>query len=812
MQLSASLPSTLIPAPASSGLASSAIAAPGTPDPLVFAQLFPDLAYAEVGTIIAPAPVPAVPGANLPADPSPVGWVGISRSSRMDIPAGFPADISVQIPVDAEFSPPSTGAGRPAARPGPVSPGTHGPDVSEAPAPPVGAPWLPVVVAARRPEPGSIMVEAEASVSSSDEGSDAAGENSPAPVPAAQPAPDAELPRPAPADIPRAASPLAAPAPAPAITDGVAIAGPGEVAEPGVKSVAAKENFAETVSAPAGRRRANPAPAQRTEATVSELLMPSAVSSISAAPADAPRGGAGGPGSARAAAAGSTLSSGVASLPSAGPAAGSGASALTGVDLTTRTFAPVARIGVDEVNALVAGGSSATDAGLGLKRGAAAPLIFSPSRSEVIPATTAMSRPEDAAVSPSPSLPDDAAVMVPFPRPADAPASGQVVRDHAGIGVYEDTVGWVKGSTGEGPVIARLVANPPASVEAVAASPVPAWPPGTNVPAPAVLAFEPGRNPAVVSVPPGEKAPWPDAGAGAPPSDRSTVEADDGTYRKSRDADLRMDAGLLAKRGTVASPGARNSGTLSGRAANLAAVYAGNLPRNVPEADGAVRSFLSNSSEQVMGDEPVLGTGVAQSAPVMSAASLIRQPSSEAGDHVSARATATLAGESPRPAASTSPATSAAHRAVATVLETVERFATGSAPAVNLRFSVGGSDLAVRVELRGGEMHATFRTDSTELRTVLAQEWQSMCGSEAGRSLRAIEPVFVPARSTGFGAASGEGAPQQQRDPGARQFDEPIPARPSAVLPSESLSTSDPVASAPRLVPLATALRLHTFA
>lgn len=285
-------------------------------------------------------------------------------------------------------------------------------------------------------------------------------------------------------------------------------------------------------------------------------------------------------------------------------------------------------------------------------------------------------------------------------------------------------------------------------------------------------------------------------------------------YQEDGDESLKPENRLAANRTAAVQPAARSGSALTGRAANLAAVYAENLPRAVSDAKGSARSFLSSWREQVMADEPALGTGVANSTPAMPASTFPHPTPPDLGEHAALLAATTPAGEAPRPAVVVSPAVgaSAAQRAVSAVLDAVDRFAAGSAQAVNLRLSVAGSELAVRVELRGGEVHATFRTDSTELRTALAQEWQAVSGSEAGRPLRAIDPVFAPAKSAGFDAAAGDNAPSQQRDPEARQSGEPAARRFPAPPAPSALAASAPAVSAPRSRPLATALRLHTFA
>src|SRR5207249_1368878 len=109
----------------------------------------------------------------------------------------------------------------------------------------------------------------------------------------------------------------------------------------------------------------------------------------------------------------------------------------------------------------------------------------------------------------------------------------------------------------------------------------------------------------------------------------------------------------------------------------------------------------------------------------------------------------------------------AAHRAVDAVLMAAERFVTGDRHAVHLQFSVGGTDLSVRVELRGEEVRTTFRTDSPELRNALAHEWESASSGSPDHSVRLSSPVFSSNDSAAF---SGDTA-SRQRDAHARRGD-----------------------------------------
>jgi hypothetical protein len=109
-----------------------------------------------------------------------------------------------------------------------------------------------------------------------------------------------------------------------------------------------------------------------------------------------------------------------------------------------------------------------------------------------------------------------------------------------------------------------------------------------------------------------------------------------------------------------------------------------------------------------------------------------------------------------------------ARRAVESALAVADQYVTGDQRSVKLQFTVGGEQLAVRVELKGNQVHTTFRTDSPELRSALAQEWQSVSAAQTGvRTQRLADPVFASNSSTGQGMSSDSGA-AHQRDSGAR--------------------------------------------
>lgn len=108
-----------------------------------------------------------------------------------------------------------------------------------------------------------------------------------------------------------------------------------------------------------------------------------------------------------------------------------------------------------------------------------------------------------------------------------------------------------------------------------------------------------------------------------------------------------------------------------------------------------------------------------------------------------------------------------AQRAVEAVVEVVEAQAATRlqpAPGVQLHLKLGGEDIAIRVELREGNVHTQFRTDSPEVRQAIAQEWSVLRTESPERTLRYLEPEF-PADRTGSapGGSGQHGAASHQQ-------------------------------------------------
>lgn len=157
---------------------------------------------------------------------------------------------------------------------------------------------------------------------------------------------------------------------------------------------------------------------------------------------------------------------------------------------------------------------------------------------------------------------------------------------------------------------------------------------------------------------------------------------------------------------------------------------------------------------------------------------------------------------------------SSAHQAVEVVLRTADRLSSLVHKSVRLEFSVGGEQLDVRVELRSNEVRTTFHTESAELRTALASEWQAVAASSGSgeRTLRILPAEFGGSPSangfSGDASSRQRDAHAQQQAEAAQSFSFGGRGRPSrATRGAGEVPAADPSFAAP-----GTALHLHTLA
>jgi hypothetical protein len=186
-------------------------------------------------------------------------------------------------------------------------------------------------------------------------------------------------------------------------------------------------------------------------------------------------------------------------------------------------------------------------------------------------------------------------------------------------------------------------------------------------------------------------------------------------------------------------------------------IFAGKFPaaQFAPEssAQPGERNFVFTGDKQVKPASPVDGISVAKTettmpvAPIEEARSARHaEPFSVLPYRVDFQVVVPPAERITVPAAAPA-AQNLAERAVETVTNLVDTQFSASlqkSGSVHLQLRFGGEDLSVRVEIKDGAVQTDFRTDSAELRTALAREWQVVAAQSPEQMRRYLEPVFSP--------------------------------------------------------------------
>jgi hypothetical protein len=223
----------------------------------------------------------------------------------------------------------------------------------------------------------------------------------------------------------------------------------------------------------------------------------------------------------------------------------------------------------------------------------------------------------------------------------------------------------------------------------------------------------------------------------------------------------------LAADATVAAP-ASSSDALAARLPESMAKIA--VADGAPSVDGrstggqVEKNFLDASGQRVTSGAATTGISVAHSGANMPANFTARRNPANLPDPIlpivlreTSVAAAPVASAPARAETTSTPAPVLAHRAVETVWNVVDAQTNRppTAGVVNLHFKFGGEDLDVRVQMRGGEVHTQFNTNSPDLRTALSNEWRAVAGQGTQAGLRLADPVFAASPSgQGFGSAS----------------------------------------------------------
>ena len=219
------------------------------------------------------------------------------------------------------------------------------------------------------------------------------------------------------------------------------------------------------------------------------------------------------------------------------------------------------------------------------------------------------------------------------------------------------------------------------------------------------------------------------------------------------------------------------TGDFAGRA-NFAGKIAAEKTTPGSRVANPERKFLTPADKQVKTASSAGGIAVAKTDSTMNNAPLAETRASSTTDFNPgpvARGEFTVAWPSAARTSETAVAPlekNFAERAVATVTNLVDTQFTASmqkSGSVQLRLKFGGEDLSVRVELRGGEVHTDFRTDSPELQAALNREWQAVSASSPDQLRQFVQPVFSPSSAQGDSSSSSFAGRQQQQQSAAQQ-------------------------------------------
>lgn len=150
----------------------------------------------------------------------------------------------------------------------------------------------------------------------------------------------------------------------------------------------------------------------------------------------------------------------------------------------------------------------------------------------------------------------------------------------------------------------------------------------------------------------------------------------------------------------------------------------------------------------------------------------------------------------------------AAHRAVETILSDVHELRDAGHATLTMRLPVGDENVSIHIALRGGEVQATFRSDSAEVRAALAVEWRGATARDAASPLHLASPVFAGNDSSNL--SFNDRSPRQQPQPDlpqGRAAEYFRPGDPRPVAPAPAVTGPDARATTMSPNPL-----LHVFA
>lgn len=223
--------------------------------------------------------------------------------------------------------------------------------------------------------------------------------------------------------------------------------------------------------------------------------------------------------------------------------------------------------------------------------------------------------------------------------------------------------------------------------------------------------------------------------------------------------------------------------------AKIAAPASAPLAENPPARTGVIKNSGVINQQTDTNAMIGVGTSVANSSSAMTPSSSIPLPSASLFGAV-VSVTSEQSAHAPQAQASPQVAASQAIENALQVTDLQSAKAQGSQSAVALNFNVGGESLSVRVAVQEGQVHTQFKTDSTDLRSAIAHEWQAV-GPESASGVRFADPVF----NSASGAEARAGTDLGQ---GSRQQGQPAYESAEGSLPSpRAADTADRASVAP---------------
>ncbi len=333
---------------------------------------------------------------------------------------------------------------------------------------------------------------------------------------------------------------------------------------------------------------------------------------------------------------------------------------------------------------------------------------------------------------------------------------------------------------------------------------------GTRAVSPTPVAG-PGADPANATIPANTKTNAVAVGVAETNAAASDTAGAAGTNGMMLANDIATDVGVAPLAGLT--PSILDGSRPINAAAEKTAVGSAGAKATRDKAIGSAdKKFLVTNDESLATPSEGIGTRAAQVASVMPVSTFSNHNSASdfAATAVGAAASTTASDKGSETQAA-APMAEVAQRAVEAVMSVADLSATRQQHAVNLQFSVGGTPLEVRVEMRAGEVHTTFRTDSNDLRAALSDAWQSASAS-SDKTMRLITPVFAPGSSSYMSSDTGGSFAQQQRQAAGQEQSKNFALAgggSNRATESRSVPATAPATSTPSLL---TTLHLHTFA